>query len=102
MKKKQKQDSSTQYADNPLVQAFAWRLKQWRQDKGLTLKAVAAKTGFSTSILCEWEHAHRFPDVMNLSALAKFTGISASEFIRPIVASKTVKKVSKAVSKRRK
>lgn len=84
MKKKRQQDSRTTHADNPLVQAFAHRLKQWRQDKGMTFKAVSAKTGLSIPILCEWEHAQRFPDPMNLWTIAQFTGISASEFIQPL------------------
>ena len=82
MKKKQKKDVRTKYADNPLVQAFAQRLKQWRADKGVTLAEVSADIGFSTSILCEWENGRRFPSVYHLMAIATHTGIPAAEFLR--------------------
>ena len=72
------------YADNPLVRAFATRLRQWRQEKGQTLKVIAAGMGVSVTILCEWEHGDRFPSVDHLMALAEYTGISASDFIRPL------------------
>jgi len=84
VKKKRQQDFRTKHADNPLVQAFAQRLKKWRQGKGLTLAEVSADTGFSTSVICEWENGHRFPAVLHLTALAEHTGISASNFIRPL------------------
>jgi len=66
---------------NPLVQAFSARLQAWRQDTGKTLKEVSADTGLSTSILCEWEHGHRFPSVEHLQAIATYTGIPASSFL---------------------
>lgn len=69
---------------NPLVTAFALRLKEWRQAKGLTLKIMATKTGLSTAIICEWEHAHRFPSVDHLWAVSKYTGIPAWELLRPV------------------
>jgi transcriptional regulator with XRE-family HTH domain len=79
------------HAENPLVGAFAVRLKAWREENGLPLKRVAAKLEVSTSIVCEWEHAHRFPSVDHLWALSKFTGIPAWEFLLPVkgVAKKT-------------
>jgi transcriptional regulator with XRE-family HTH domain len=67
---------------NPLVDAFATRIKQWRQQEGRTLKVVAADTGLSMAILCEWEHGHRFPSVDHLQAIAEYTGISASAFLQ--------------------
>lgn len=89
MKKKQQKRSknsasvNSRCGENPLVGAFAMRMKDWRQGKGLTLKTVAAKTGLSMAILCEWEHGHRFPSVDHLWAVAQYTGIPAWELIRP-------------------
>jgi ribosome-binding protein aMBF1 (putative translation factor) len=76
--------SPKEYTGNPLVTAFAMRMKAWRQEKGLTLKVVASKTGLSMAILCEWEHANRFPSVDHLWAIAEYTGIPAWELIRPL------------------
>ncbi len=70
--------------ENPLVGAFARRVKEWRQGKGLTLKVMAGDTGLSMAILCEWEHGHRFPSVDHLWAVAQYTGIPAWELIRPV------------------
>ena len=82
--KKPKDPQDAKYAHSPLAKALAVRLKQWRHDEGLTFKAMSAKMGVSITVICDWEHANRFPDVMNLWALAQFTGISASEFIQPL------------------
>ena len=84
MKKKRQQDYRTRYADNPLVQAFAVRLMEWRQGKGLTLKTMASKLGVSVSIICEWEHGCRFPSVQHLMAIATYTKIPAAEFLRTL------------------
>ena len=91
MKKRQHQDLRTKYADNPLVQAFARRLKQWRAGKGITLAEMSADIGFSTSIICEWENAYRFPSAYHLMAIATYTGIPAAEFLRPLKGTGTKK-----------
>jgi transcriptional regulator with XRE-family HTH domain len=44
---------------------------------------MAAGTGLSMAILCEWAHGHRFPSVDHLWAIAQYTGIPAWELIRP-------------------
>lgn len=74
----------SRYVANPLVEAFAMRMKEWRQEKGITLKVMAAKTDLSMAILCEWEHGHRFPSVDHLWAMAKYTGIPAGLLITPV------------------
>lgn len=71
-------------AENPIVGAFAVQVKEWRQKKGITLKTMAAAMDVGLSIICEWEHGHRFPSVDNLWALSKYTGIPACELIRPV------------------
>ena len=67
---------------NPLAMAFASRLRKWRKGKGITLKILAAELGVSDAVTCEWENGHRFPGMRHLSAIAKYTGIPASELIR--------------------
>lgn len=69
-------------AKNPLVISFAARLLKWRQDEGLTLKAVASDLDLSIAIICEWEHAHRFPSIDNLLAVSRYTGIPVWEFLK--------------------
>jgi transcriptional regulator with XRE-family HTH domain len=81
--KKPSKNASNRCLENPLVGAFARRVKEWRQGKGLTLKVMAGDTGLSMAILCEWEHGHRFPSVDHLWAVAQYTGIPAWELIRP-------------------
>ncbi len=45
---------------------------------------MAADTGLSMAILCEWEHGHRFPSVDHLWAVSQYTGIPAHELITPV------------------
>lgn len=77
----QKSKAGIKTYHNPLVDAFALRIKAWRQAEGRTLKAVAADTGLSMAILCEWEHGHRFPSVDHLRAISQYTGIPACSFL---------------------
>lgn len=90
MKKKQQKRAKTSPGvrrpggENPIVAAFAVRLKEWRQGKGLTLKIMSADTGLSMAIVCEWEHGHRFPSVDHLWAVSEYTGIPAHDLIRPV------------------
>lgn len=96
-KKGRKTPPNNPHATNPLVQAFATRLRQWRKQRGLTLKYVSAETGFSMPIICEWEHGDRFPAVENLQAIAQYIGISASDLLRPLTAAE-LKKTRSCVS----
>ena len=85
MKKKQEQDSSTQYADNPLVQAFAQRLRQWRQDKGLTLLNIDLKNFFHSirePVLVKALAGHgvdmtRVEQILEICTLRTHTGLAA-------------------------
>jgi ribosome-binding protein aMBF1 (putative translation factor) len=58
-----------------VARAFARRLKEWRMEAGLPLKHVARDLGVSVSIVCEWEHAHRFPSFVNLEGIARCMGL---------------------------
>ena len=77
----QKSKARVKTYSNPLVDAFSSRIKAWRQKEGKTLKVVAADTGLSMAILCEWEHGHRFPSVDHLRAISRYTGIPACSFL---------------------
>lgn len=63
------------YSACAVAKSFARRLKEWRREAGLPLKHVARDLGVSVSIVCEWEHAHRFPSISNLEAIAHCMGI---------------------------
>lgn len=54
---------------------LARRLKEWRTEAGLPLKHVARDLGVSVSIVCEWEHAHRFPSISHLEGIAHCMGL---------------------------
>jgi transcriptional regulator with XRE-family HTH domain len=63
--------NTTYEHSGPIAKAFARRLRDWRTAQRLPLKHVARELGVSISIVSEWEHAHRFPSMLNLEALAR-------------------------------
>ncbi len=67
---------------NPLVRAFAGRVKRWRQEKRMTLKNIADELDLSVSIVCEWEHGNRFPSVDHLLELSCLMGVPAWTLLR--------------------
>lgn len=67
---------------NPLVRAFAGRVKRWRKEKGMTLKNIADELDLSVSIVCEWEHGNRFPSVDHLLELSCLMGVPAWTLLR--------------------
>ena len=44
---------------------------------GLPLKHVARDLGVSVSIVCEWEHGHRFPSISHLEEISRYVGLPA-------------------------
>jgi len=48
-------------------------LKRWRQQHGLSLKAMAAKLGFGVATVSAWERGTRFPNGYALSHLVIYT-----------------------------
>ena len=68
-------DEASREAASPVARVFARRLKEWRLEAGLPLKHVARDLGVSVSIVCEWEHAHRFPSFANLEGIARCMGL---------------------------
>lgn len=60
-----------------VIRAFAHRLREWRVGAGLPLKHVARDLGVSVSIVCEWEHGHRFPSIAHLEDISRYVGLPA-------------------------
>lgn len=56
---------------------FAKRLKELRDEKGLTQVELARKLNFKNgTVISNWETGARIPDIENLIVLAKFFGVS--------------------------
>ncbi len=56
---------------------FAYRLKDLRMEKGLTLKQLSEHIGVSFNTISRWEREERVPNIENIVALAKFFKVSA-------------------------
>ena len=82
MKNKTKTGDTTRgrERENPIVQAFARRFRQWRHEQNKTIKNVAGDLGMSTAIISEWENCMRFPSVKTLQAVVEYTGVPAWAF----------------------
>lgn len=55
-------------------------LREWRTNKGLPLKHVAADLDVSISVVSQWERAKRFPSIQNLLQISDYTKIPVSVF----------------------
>ncbi len=66
-----------------IVKLFAKRFKNWRDEKGVPLKHVAAELDVSVSVVNEWENGHRFPSVHHLEAICEHTGVPACCYLYP-------------------
>ena len=56
---------------------FAYRLKDLRMEKGLTLKQLSEHIGVSFNTISRWEREERVPNIENIVALAEFFKVSA-------------------------
>lgn len=56
---------------------FAYRLKDLRMEKGLTLKQLSEHIGVSFNTISRWEREERVPNIENIVALAEFFEVSA-------------------------
>jgi transcriptional regulator with XRE-family HTH domain len=61
------------------------KLKRWRQDKGLTLQALAGRCGLSVSYLSEIEKGKKYPKAEKLIAIAQALGAPFEELVSPQV-----------------
>lgn len=55
---------------------FAERLKELREERGLSLTALAKEVGFSQVAIGRWENKTRTPNIDTLIVFAKFFEIS--------------------------
>lgn len=58
------------------METFCKKLKELRQEMGLTQKQLAEKLQTSNSAVCDWERGRTQPDLETLLALAKFFKVS--------------------------
>ena len=56
------------------------RIRQLRLGLGLSLRAFAAETGFSPSLISQVEHGHVMPSIGSLERIAMALGVSLSTF----------------------
>src|SRR5215510_14519178 len=56
------------------------RIRQLRLGLGLSVRALAAATGFSPSLISQIEHGHVMPSIGSLECIAMALGVSLSTF----------------------
>ena len=55
---------------------FAERLKDLREERGLSLTALAKDTGFTQTAIGRWESEKRIPNIETLIVFAKYFKVS--------------------------
>lgn len=55
---------------------FAERLKELRNEKGLSQAQLAKETGLSCTSLCYWETQQRVPSAVAIITLAEYFGVT--------------------------
>ncbi len=58
------------------MEKFIERLKELRQEKGLSQAQLAKATGISTGAIGFWETGERVPNAQAVIVLAKFFGVT--------------------------
>lgn len=58
------------------MKIFAERLKELREDEGLSLQNLAKKIGYSDVAIGRWEREERIPNIEALVAVAIFFKVS--------------------------
>ena len=54
---------------------FGGNLREWRQERGLPLKAIACDIGVCIETVSAWEAGDQFPGYENIDKIAQYTGI---------------------------
>lgn len=62
------------------LKTFSERLKELRNERKLTVRALAQEIQVSFTVIGLWENNKRIPSIENLYKLAKFFGVS-SDFL---------------------
>jgi transcriptional regulator with XRE-family HTH domain len=60
---------------------FGMKLKQFREQAGMSLTDFAARTGLSTSYLTEIEHGKKYPKAEKIARMAEMVGKSYDELV---------------------
>lgn len=55
---------------------FAERLRELREEKGLSITALAKETGFSQVAIGRWENKLRVPNIETLIVFAKYFNVT--------------------------
>lgn len=67
----------------PPAASLAQRLRQLRQERGLTLEQVAAKLGVSKPTVWAWEQGKARPVASRIEALAEVLGVTRAQLAAP-------------------
>ena len=59
------------------MKIFADRLKDLRNEKGLSLKQLAKELDISDAAISRWENQLRVPNIIELKKIAEFFNVSA-------------------------
>jgi transcriptional regulator with XRE-family HTH domain len=68
--------------DQPLITQFGQRIRQLRQDRGLSQEQLAEKTGFHRTYIGMVERGERNLSLTNIGVFADFFEISVSELLK--------------------
>ena len=60
---------------------FSERLKELREEKGLTQKLLGKATGISQAGIAKWETGDRSPNIEAIISLAKFFGVTTDYLV---------------------
>jgi transcriptional regulator with XRE-family HTH domain len=63
------------------VNKFAARLKELREERGITKKELSVAVHVSDTCVSRWENGSRTPNVDSIIALSQFFGVSADYLI---------------------
>ena len=63
------------------MEIFAERLKELRQERGVSLETIAKAIGVSVIAVSRWENKKRIPNIESLVAIAKYFGVSTDYLV---------------------
>jgi len=59
-----------------IMKSFAERLKDLRQEKGLTIQGLARKVNIGSSSISRWENEQAEPKITQIVILSEFFGVT--------------------------
>jgi len=63
------------------MEIFAERLRELREEKGISINKLAKEIGVDHSTIVRWEKGDRVPTIDNLYLVAKFFNVSSDYLI---------------------